>query len=113
MKIKKVLPVFLSTLLTCSTILGTTAFAADVKSDTTKIVANSSSVTVMSPNLMVTENKTVTKAYSTLASIPASISYSEYYHGTWCSGTLYFQSSTTGTNSNYVATYSGTLFGVV
>jgi hypothetical protein len=65
----------------------------------------------VTPYSMVSLAKTVTKLHSSFSSVPESINYEEYYHNTWCSGTLYLQSVVVE-GSLYRATYSGYIFGV-
>lgn len=96
--------------LTFTTIPVFAAEAENIK-ETTTILSTQSSDTEISPQIVHSYTKTVPKTYSSYP-VPTSISYTEYNMNAWFSGTLYLQ-SVTRSGSNWIATYSGTLTGVI
>lgn len=65
----------------------------------------------ITPRIVHSYSKTVVKTYSTYP-VPYSISYQEYNMSAWFSGTLYLD-SVYGSGGNWIATYSGTLSGII
>lgn len=64
----------------------------------------------VSPYFMYTYSKTVVKYYTSINSVPESITYSEYLTGYgWCYGTLHLQ-KVVKSGSGYNATFTGTMY---
>lgn len=83
--------------------------ATDIREETVTAEA-------VSPRIIHSYTKTVTKTYSSFYSIPTSISYEEYNStlGVWFTGTLTLQSAKRDTSVSFerwIATYTGTLIG--
>lgn len=72
----------------------------------TVLATNSISPDSITPNIVVTREKTVVKAYSDRDSIPDSISYSEYSDGVWWHGTLFLK-ATQEDGTIWYATFKG------
>ncbi len=82
-------------------------FAFEVGLQSTESISADENVT---PNIMVTREKTVVKTYSEFSSIPESISYSEFDMGVWWYGVLFLESSENN-GTYWYATYTGLIQG--
>lgn len=85
--------------------------ASELADNNSTIVTADTNLSNASARIVHSYQKTVTKSYSSLDSIPESIPYSEYNMSTWFSGTLYVSTVTRTSSGSYTATFTGTLIG--
>lgn len=67
----------------------------------------------VSPCIVHSYSKTVQKSYVSYDEVEASISYSEYNYSSWFSGTLYLKSVYQSSSGYWIATYTGSLVGLL
>ena len=109
---KKILAMVFTMLITL-TVVNTAVLASETKNVAVKgnVSTFENGESVFYPQIVHNYTKTVSKSYSSYP-VPESISYTEYYMGSWFSGILYLK-SVSRVGKNWNATYSGDLAGTI